>query len=269
MRLDSQSSAKRVSDILRDLESGFLVSHQRRSWLECERARWLLHVRQLGNVDDLEIGRDACLSVFVSLLGELAASLIPQAFRAEFLLRSPSPSPSPTAVGRRRTATSERRGISLYQAWMLRLRALSGIDETAVFTNMERRFSNVVTYGTETDALPATAFRRRNSRSALDDEACDSDDPYSTTTIDGDVEQSVVEELSEEVKRLRCRVENAERALNCGICLTAKRDAVIFPCMHAMYCHECVSKHYESETQAARKCPCCRAQMTGVMRIFP
>ena len=288
--IEPATSAKRVSDVLRDLESGFLVSGQRAEWLEAARARWVARVREIGRTEDA-FG-DENMTGFLTLLGQLAASLKTESFRVEFM----SPVPLVAVSSERSTSTRtmlSRRGISMYGAWRLKLLALLGFDAASEMDpSFEDRFGEDITvqaYGTETDAL---GFEYPRSRSRFnwesltfqlglystgsgddddeeeeEDEEDEDDDEYASTI---DIEQSTMNELSEEVKRLRCRVENAERALNCGICLTSKRDAIIFPCMHAMYCHDCLSKHYAMRnSQNAKKCPCCRAVMTGIMRTFP
>ena len=268
--IDLETSAKRVSDVLRDLESGFLVAGQRQGWLERGRAEWVASVRALGRTDAC-IGDENHMSVYLTLLGQLAGSLKEESFRVEFVTTTRVSADFLTATASDALLNSARefllrRGVSMYERWRMQLEALAGFNGAP-----ESEDEFVAAYGTETDALALPRFGiRRLSTSSIGDEDDDDDDDNDDTYFPMiDIERSTVDELCEEVKRLRSRVDNAERALNCGICLVSKRDAVIFPCMHAMYCHECVQKHFKMcSSQNAKKCPCCRTVMTGMMRTF-
>ena len=274
--IEPATSAKRVSDVLRDLESGFLVAGQRQVWLERGRAEWVASVRALGRTD-ASIGDDN-VSVYVTLLGQLAGSLKEESFRVEFVTPTPvsadvflgTPSASEALLNSAREILS-RRGVSMYERWRMQLEALVGFNGAPESEDELSADPFATAYGTETDALalPRFGIRRLSTRSTGDEDDDDDDDNDDTYFPMIDIERSTVDELCEEVKRLRSRVDNAERALNCGICLVSKRDAVIFPCMHAMYCHECVQKHFKTcSSQNAKKCPCCRTVMTGMMRMF-
>ncbi len=273
--IEPATSAKRVSDVLRDLESGFLVAGQRQVWLERGRAEWVASVRALGRTDAC-IGDDN-VSMYVTLLRQLAGSLKEESFRVEFVTPTPvsadvflgTPSASEALLNSAREILS-RRGVSMYERWRMQLEALVGFNAAPESEDELSADPFATAYGTETDALALPRFGiRRLSTSSTGEEDDDEDDNDDTYFPMIDVERSTVDELCEEVKRLRSRVDNAERALNCGICLVSKRDAVIFPCMHAMYCHECVQKHFKTcSSQNAKKCPCCRTVMTGMMRMF-
>lgn len=274
--IEPATSAKRVSDVLRDLESGFLVAGQRQVWLERGRAEWVASVRALGRTDAC-IGDDN-VSMYVTLLRQLAGSLKEESFRVEFVTPTPvsadvflgTPSASEALLNSAREFLS-RRGVSMYERWRMQLEALVGFNGAPESEDELSADPFATAYGTETDALalPRFGIRRLSTSSTGEEDDDDEDDNDDTYFPMIDVERSTVDELCEEVKRLRSRVDNAERALNCGICLVSKRDAVIFPCMHAMYCHECVQKHFKTcSSQNAKKCPCCRTVMTGMMRMF-
>jgi len=273
--IEPATSAKRVSDVLRDLESGFLVAGQRQVWLERGRAEWVASVRALGRTD-ASIGDDN-VSIYVTLLGQLAGSLKEESFRVEFVMPTPvsadlflGTAPASEALLNSAREFLSRRGVSAYERWRMQLEALVGFN--GALESEDESVPFAMAYGTETDALalPRFGIRRLSTSSNGDEDDDDDDDDNDDTYFPMiDIERSTVDELCEEVKRLRSRVDNAERAMNCAICFMAKRDAVIFPCMHAMYCHECVQKHFKMcSSQNAKKCPCCRTVMTGMMRMF-
>lgn len=62
--------------------------------------------------------------------------------------------------------------------------------------------------------------------------------------------------------------ETAKDAVTCQICFGAKRDALVMPCCHLLYCHLCVTRATsvaENRGQPVR-CPCCRGPISGVLR---
>jgi len=62
--------------------------------------------------------------------------------------------------------------------------------------------------------------------------------------------------------------ENARDAVTCQICYVQRRDALVMPCCHLLYCYRCVTR--ASEVAEARghpdRCPCCRGPISGVLR---
>ena len=60
--------------------------------------------------------------------------------------------------------------------------------------------------------------------------------------------------------------ENADEIL-CVICLVLTPDTVLLECGHAALCCGCATRLWEQET-AARRCPLCRDQVRGVLRIL-
>lgn len=49
----------------------------------------------------------------------------------------------------------------------------------------------------------------------------------------------------------------------CEICMSSNRDTVIMPCMHFMFCYECLSK---MQQQQQNKCPACRTPISGLLK---
>jgi hypothetical protein len=57
------------------------------------------------------------------------------------------------------------------------------------------------------------------------------------------------------------------REVMCTICYSKRRDTIVMPCLHMMYCSTCVERVQRQEGQRA-KCPCCRTVLTGSTRVF-
>ena len=49
--------------------------------------------------------------------------------------------------------------------------------------------------------------------------------------------------------------------LLCQICFERKRDTLIEPCSHMMFCRSCLDRHWRGVRTAERECPCCRASV--------
>lgn len=64
------------------------------------------------------------------------------------------------------------------------------------------------------------------------------------------------------------RLEAAQDELLCQICFTERRDALIMPCLHLLYCRRCVDRSSEANERRGLpdRCPCCRASVGGVLR---
>ena len=67
-------------------------------------------------------------------------------------------------------------------------------------------------------------------------------------------------ELMQRCSDLQLRVSVLEEARLCCICMERKRDTVLMPCMHAMFCSLCL----RSPTQATA-CPTCRGPIAGLI----
>ena len=64
------------------------------------------------------------------------------------------------------------------------------------------------------------------------------------------------------------RLEAAQDELLCQICFTDRRDALIMPCLHLLYCRRCVDRSSEANERRGLpdRCPCCRTSVGGVLR---
>lgn len=66
---------------------------------------------------------------------------------------------------------------------------------------------------------------------------------------------------------MKAAFEEAKSDVECQICFTNRRDALIMPCCHLLYCRTCVDRaasHAAARGQPDR-CPCCRGSIGGVL----
>jgi late competence protein required for DNA uptake (superfamily II DNA/RNA helicase) len=69
-------------------------------------------------------------------------------------------------------------------------------------------------------------------------------------------------EMQREGAEQRRQLHVYEARLKCRICFERLRDALVMPCMHFMYCHQCLVEHGE----ASRNCPACRSPISDVLQ---
>mmetsp|Transcript_2033 Transcript_2033/g.3326 ORF Transcript_2033/g.3326 Transcript_2033/m.3326 type:complete len:616 (-) Transcript_2033:325-2172(-) len=69
-----------------------------------------------------------------------------------------------------------------------------------------------------------------------------------------------VSELRERCARLQLRVNLLEEARLCAVCMERKRDTLVLPCMHAMFCSMCLRG-----PTPAHRCPVCRGYIAGLL----
>ena len=65
---------------------------------------------------------------------------------------------------------------------------------------------------------------------------------------------------TEEVVKLKKELEETKGALLCQICFERRRDCIIFPCSHLLYCRKCVAEH---KTKNDPRCPTCRGPINS------
>lgn len=79
----------------------------------------------------------------------------------------------------------------------------------------------------------------------------------------------VVVALTEEVqsamkreKALQKELEEEKESKLCQICFDEERNSVLIPCLHFLYCRQCVNK-YRDEMKNGAECPACKTLITG------
>lgn len=72
--------------------------------------------------------------------------------------------------------------------------------------------------------------------------------------------QQRVKELMQRCSDLQLRVSVLEEARMCCICMERKRDIVLMPCMHAMFCSTCLRG-----SARVTSCPTCRGPIAGLI----
>ena len=262
----SRTTVARVAVVLRDLEASFLCTAQSDAWLERERSAWLRRVREYSRVDTIVVaGDDDVIGALAGLLNELGNSLIERSFRAGFSARTPT-------------------SVSARTQWRARSEMLVAGVSTTVARDAIARFRGLnvgqMTYESNesTDMISWRQHARRfpsyPSGVVIEDEDededdddddddndhLDDDDPLSPPEV---TRREELETLRDEVSRLRIE---REQEMMCTICYSKKRDTLVCPCLHLMYCHECIARIARGNEEA--RCPHCRCVMSGTIRCF-
>ena len=136
---------------------------------------------------------------------------------------------------------------------------------------------SIRTYRVEERQLAAAAeasMREVSDADDADDADDDEDDERSRSRLMSpdsrppeDVER-LVAGLSAQLEDARDALEIAENELTCQICFEERRDAVLMPCMHMLYCVGCVDRVATEAMRSGQpdRCPCCRQSVCGVLR---
>ena len=80
-----------------------------------------------------------------------------------------------------------------------------------------------------------------------------------TTSREAELQQQVTE-LLQRCSNLQLRISVLEEARMCAICMERKRNTVIMPCMHAMFCSMCLRGQHP-----VTSCPTCRGPIAGLV----
>ena len=74
------------------------------------------------------------------------------------------------------------------------------------------------------------------------------------------------DQLKEENLRLKTELRKVEQETRCAICYENKRNCLLMPCLHSVFCTRCVDLHFQHTTGTqARLCPLCRKGVSGVL----
>ena len=123
-------------------------------------------------------------------------------------------------------------------------------------------------------AAAEASMREVSDADDADDADDDEDDERSRSRLTSpdsrppeDVER-LVAGLSAQLEDARDALEIAENELTCQICFEERRDAVLMPCMHMLYCVGCVDRVATEAMRSGQpdRCPCCRQSVCGVLR---
>lgn len=66
--------------------------------------------------------------------------------------------------------------------------------------------------------------------------------------------------VAKEVVELKKELEETKGALFCQICFERRRDCIILPCSHLLYCRLCVAEH---RRKGDARCPTCRGPINS------
>jgi hypothetical protein len=78
----------------------------------------------------------------------------------------------------------------------------------------------------------------------------------------------LADSLEVRLDRALALAESAREETLCQICFSNKRDELILPCCHMLYCHQCVVRACDADAARgqAERCPCCRGSIGGLLR---
>ena len=108
-----------------------------------------------------------------------------------------------------------------------------------------------------------------------DDDDADSPDSSSSLERRAGIERveratqvPLVDSLQVRLDRALALAESAREETLCQICFSNKRDELILPCCHMLYCHQCVVRACDADAARgqAERCPCCRGSIGGLLR---
>ena len=72
--------------------------------------------------------------------------------------------------------------------------------------------------------------------------------------------QNCMKEKTRIIAQLQEDLEESRNARSCQICFKERRDCIIMPCMHLLYCGKCVA---ELKRKGNSRCPACRGPISG------
>lgn len=75
--------------------------------------------------------------------------------------------------------------------------------------------------------------------------------------------QRDITDLREENEFLKGELHKVESSVQCKICYENKRNCLLMPCLHFMFCTRCMDLHFQNNE--ARLCPICRKGVSGVL----
>mmetsp|Transcript_44064 Transcript_44064/g.71745 ORF Transcript_44064/g.71745 Transcript_44064/m.71745 type:complete len:212 (-) Transcript_44064:762-1397(-) len=81
--------------------------------------------------------------------------------------------------------------------------------------------------------------------------------------------KKLIEDLRSELDRNANQLTQERNVHLCSICADRNRDTLIFPCLHLLYCGQCIKSHQEQNKEDGRPagCPMCRENIMGVVKV--
>ena len=71
-----------------------------------------------------------------------------------------------------------------------------------------------------------------------------------------------IEAIKKSKAELKKQLDQENSAKLCQICFDQPRSCILIPCLHLVYCNECVNKH-RGQNESNAKCPACNTLITG------
>jgi hypothetical protein len=89
------------------------------------------------------------------------------------------------------------------------------------------------------------------------------------SVLEKDVQRihSGLTQLQGENEHLKGALQNLETQVQCQICYEEKRNCVLMPCLHFLFCAKCIDQHFQASENGHRLCPICRQGVSGVLMM--
>lgn len=89
------------------------------------------------------------------------------------------------------------------------------------------------------------------------------------SVLEKDVQRihSGLTQLQGENEHLKGALQSLETQVQCQICYEEKRNCLLMPCLHFLFCAKCIDQHFQASENGHRLCPICRKGVSGVLMM--
>ena len=78
--------------------------------------------------------------------------------------------------------------------------------------------------------------------------------------LDSQQQREELDKAAVQVSKTKMELEETRAGLLCQICFEQRRDCIILPCSHLLYCRKCVAEH---KRKGDSRCPTCRGPINS------
>eukprot|EP00899_Mesostigma_viride_P024431 jgi/Mesvir1/5172/Mv15310-RA.2 len=244
---------------------------------EWDRRKSAMRKKWKGAVGGVRLRASLSKYLMASLTPEDREVVVKAACRrlaGEILAVSQQATPAATAGGKRRMNANE---------WMvehakacrdeegrLRLPAETGASEDPGKDQLSPRSPD----GTDTSASHVATERKLRAglkvmsglASASRDEAAEAKSRLHQVEAELASKSKALNLARARLRDMEDRMEELEAMALCRMCFSVKRDTLLVPCLHMLYCQECVRTHASS---GGTKCPTCRTTIARIVTCAP
>lgn len=145
------------------------------------------------------------------------------------------------------------------------LNAVVVLAKEALKRNGEQHHSKVLQDTLEKMHLQYTSLA--NECTCLQDKLKNEKETCSVLEKDVQRIHSGLTQLQGENEQLKGALQNLETQIQCQICYEEKRNCLLMPCLHFLFCARCIDQHFQSNENGHRQCPVCRKGVSGVLMM--